>query len=399
MSSTRLVAGRPAGIHGARSGPPRSRPTWIEVDLGAVRRNVAALKRAAGTPLLLAAVKANGYGHGMVEVAKAALDGGADWLGVAMIEEAQQLRTADVTAPALLLNEPPTSAIPALLHACVTPVVYTPAFIEALAAHAGAVDGGPYSVHLKLDTGMRRVGVPEADWESVLRLAADTPQIRVQGLMSHFAVADEPDDPFTAEQARRFADGVSLARRLGMAPEIVHLANSAGAITGRGTGYDMVRPGIAVYGLDPGGGLAARIEVEPALTWWTQVSLVKQLQAGEAIGYGQTWTAPRDTTIATIPVGYGDGYRRRLSNVGAVVVAGRPAAVRGRVSMDQTLIEVPEGVRVAVGDEVALIGRQGAAAVTADDWAAWLDTITYEVTTAITARVPRVYLDTDARGN
>lgn len=393
MTRTHLTAGRPSAVTGARCGPPAHRPTWIEVDAATIRSNVAALKQVAGTPLLLAAVKANGYGHGLVTAARAAVAGGADWLGVAMIEEAEALRAADIVAPVLMLNEPPAAAIPGLLRACVTPVVYTPAFVDALAAHARATDGGPFAVHVKLDTGMRRVGVPEADWQPVLRRVAATPEVRVQGLMSHFAVADEVDDDFTDAQVRRFAEGLALARDLGLDPAITHLANSAGVIRGRGTTAEMVRPGIAVYGLDPGGGLAAAAGVRPALTWWTRVSLVKRLQAGEAIGYGLTWTAPHDATIATLPVGYGDGLRRRLSNVGAVVVGGRRAPIRGRVSMDQTLVEVPDGVDVAIGDEVALIGTQGGQSVTADDWAGWLDTITYEVTTAITARVPRVVVD------
>ena len=393
MTATRLVHGAPAGDTGSRAGPPGHRPTWIEVDLEAIRRNVAALKGVSRAPQLLAAVKADGYGHGLILAAEAAVRGGADWLGVALIEEGQALRDAGITAPILMLNEPPAAAIPAMLAADVTPVVYTPAFVDALDASVRRSGRDAVPVHLKLDTGMRRVGAPEADWEGVLRHAGAAKSIRVQGLMSHLAVADRPDDPFTAEQATRFAGGVELARRLGITPEIVHLANSAATLTNPDLHHDMVRPGIAVYGLDPGAGVGRTVGLTPALTWWTRVSLVKRVAAGESIGYGHVWTATSDTTIATLPVGYGDGFRRALTNRGEVVLRGRRAAVCGRVSMDQTLVAVPDGLPVAVGDEVALIGRQGDAQVTADDWATWLDTINYEVTTAITARVPRVYLD------
>ena len=393
MTATHLVSGRPSGVRGSRAEPPLHRPTWAEIDLGAIRRNVAALKTVSRARLLLAAVKADGYGHGLIPAARAALQGGADWLGVAMIEEAERLREDGIDAPVLVLNEPPAAAIPPLLEAQATPVVYTRTFIDALDAYVRQAGAAPYPVHIKLDTGMRRVGAPDADWEDILRHVAGASGLHVQGLMSHLAVADDPSDPFTAQQAARFARGVELAASLGIAPEIRHLANSAATMTRADCHYDMVRPGIAMYGLDPGDGLIDGFGLVPALSWWTRISLVKRVRAGEAIGYGQVWTAERDTTIATVPVGYGDGLPRRLSNVGEVVVGGRRARICGRVSMDQTLVAVPEEVGVAIGDEVALIGGQRSARVTAENWAAWLDTINYEVTTTITGRVPRVYLD------
>lgn len=389
MTVARLQAGSPAGVRGARAAPPRHRPTWVEVDVDAITRNVAALKARSTAPLLLAAVKADGYGHGLLDTARAALAGGADWLGVALVEEAEDLRAGGFRDPVLMLNEPPVSAIPAMIAADVTPAAYTPAFVSALDDHARAAGRGPVSIHLKLDTGMRRVGVPEADWEDALRRLRDARHVHVQGLMSHLAVADDPQDPFTAEQAAAFARGVDLAERMGLRPEIRHLANSAGTIA-TGEHWDMVRPGIAIYGLDPGQGLADGLGLARALTWWSQVSLVKRIAAGDAVGYGQAWTAPRDTTIATVPVGYGDGLNRALSNVGEVVLAGRRVPIAGRVSMDQTLLAVPDDLDVAIGDEVALIGRHGDVEVTADDWAGWLDTINYEVTTTIGPRVPRV---------
>ena len=393
MTATHLLSSSGSVGRGSRTEPPHHRPTWVEVDTAAIVHNVARLKSTARAPLLLAAVKANGYGHGIVEAATAAIRGGADWLGVALVEEAEALRTAGVDVPVLALNEPPVAAIPAMVAAGVTPVVYTATFVDALADHARHTGNRPLSVHVKLDTGMRRVGVPEADWEDALRHVRDAEGIRVEGLMSHLAVADDPADPYTAEQATAFARGVELARRLGIYPDITHLANSAGTLSVPDHHYDMVRPGIAVYGLDPGDGLADQLGLLPALTWWTRVSLVKRVVAGEAIGYGRVWTAERDTTIATVPVGYGDGLRRALTNVGAVVLRGRRVLIAGRVSMDQTLLAVSDAGEVAVGDEVALIGSQDGEQVTADDWARWLGTINYEITTTIGARVPRVYIE------
>jgi alanine racemase len=399
MSGAHLLTGSPSAIRGSRAEPPGYRSTWVEVDTDAIAGNVAALKSAASAPLLLAAVKANGYGHGIVEAGVAAIRGGADWLGVALVEEAEVLRGEGITAPVLVLNEPTIAAIPAMLAAGATPVAYTPEFVNALDVHARRTGDGPFAVHLKLDTGMRRVGLPEADWDDALRHVRDATGVRVQGLMSHLAVADDPGDPYTAEQTTAFARGVELAARLGIRPEIVHLANSAGTLTIPEHHYDMVRPGIAIYGLDPGEGLTDGLGLTPALTWWTRVSLVKRVVAGESIGYGRAWTAERDSTIATVPVGYGDGLTRALTNVGAVVLRGRRVLISGRVSMDQSLLVVPGAgpePPVAVGDEVALIGAQGEARVTADDWARWLGTINYEITTTIGARVPRVYLQADA---
>lgn len=388
---TRITSGGSlAGDRRVASAPPSSRPTWVEVDLDAVRENVAALKAQAAAPALMAVVKADGYGHGMVPVARAALAGGADVLAVALVEEGEGLRAAGIDAPVLLLAEPPVDAVPAVLAARLTPAVYSAEYADALDA-AGRERGEPVAVHVKLDTGMRRVGVPQADWEDALRRVRDAGGLRLEGLWSHFAVADEPDHPFIARQAVEFRRGLDVARRLGLEVPIAHLANSAGTLHLHDDHHDMVRPGLAVYGLSPAPGLADGVPLRSALSWYSRLSLVKRVAAGEAVSYGLRWTAPQETTVGTVPVGYADGLTRALTNRGRVLLRGRPVPLVGTVCMDQCCVDAGDDPAES-GDEVVLLGRQGAAEVTADDWAALLGTINYEVVCGIGRRVPRVYL-------
>ncbi|MBW3602120.1 MAG: alanine racemase, partial [Actinobacteria bacterium] len=331
-----------------------------------------------------------GYGHGMAPAARAALRGGADWLAVALVEEGRGLRDAGVTAPVLVLTEPPSGAVPAMLDADLVPTVYTPAFTGALDA-AGRERDRPVAVHLLLDTGMRRAGAPQADWEDALRRVRDAPGLRLQGLWSHLAVADEPGHPFTDHQAAEFRRGLDLARSLGVTPQIAHLCNSAGTLDRHGDHHDLVRPGLAIYGLEPAPGIAAPTALRPAMSWYSQLSLVKRLAAGEAVSYGLRWAPDRETTLGTVPAGYADGVSRLLSNVGRVLVRGRRVPIVGSVTMDQFLVDAGDS-GAGVGDEVCLIGAQGGQRVTADDWARWLDTINYEVVSTVGRRVPRVYL-------
>jgi alanine racemase len=366
----------------------------VEVDLGAIAANVAALKAQASAPRLMAVVKADGYGHGMVPAARAALAGGADWLAVALVEEGEALRAAGIAAPVLVLAEPPAAAAGAILAARLTPAVYTATFVAALDAAAERA-GRVLDVHLKLDTGMRRVGVPEYDWDDALRRLRDARHLRLQGLWSHFAVADEPEHPFIAEQAEAFARGLALAERLGMRPALAHLCNSAATLRLPEHHHDMVRPGLAVYGLEPAPGLAGQVSLRPALAWRSRMSLVKRVAAGEAVSYGLRWTAERDTVVGTVPAGYADGVPRALSNRGRVAVRGRLLPMVGTVCMDQFLVDAGD-LDVRPDDEVVLLGRQGSVSVSADDWAGWLDTINYEVVCRIGRRVPRVYRPDEA---
>lgn len=370
--------------------PPHARPTWAHIDLDAVAGNAAALRRVAPDSQLMAVVKADGYGHGLLPVARAALAGGAQWLAVALVEEGRALREAGVTAPVLLLTEPPLAAISALVAADLTPTVYTPTFLQALDAAVRGRGGPPVAVHLKLDTGMRRVGAPESDWPQVLDLLTKLEGLRVAGVWSHFACADEPGHPSIVRQSRAFRDGLQLVRARGFAPDLVHLCNSAGTLTRPPDHHDLVRCGIALYGLDPGDGLTAGVGLRPAMRWVSQVSLAKRVTAGEAVSYGHAWTAPRDVNVGTVPAGYADGVTRTLGGLGEVVVRGRRRPIVGRVCMDQFLFAAADD-EIAAGDEVVLIGAQGDAAVSADDWAAWLHTINYEIVCTVGTRVPRVY--------
>lgn len=380
--------------------PPNHRPVWAQIDLQSIRDNVRVLRRHAAGAELMAVVKANGYGHGAVPVARTALEAGATWLGVAMIEEGLELRQAGIDAPVLVLSEPPPEAAGALLSAGLTATVYTQRFAEALdeaardrAAGDGAARDRAARVHVKLDTGMHRVGAPEEQWGTLLTAIASLPDVHVEGLWSHLAVGDEPDNDFTVIQQERFARGVGMARDVGLDPQILHLANSAGTTVFPSTHQDLVRTGIALYGLEAAPGIALE-GLRPALSLRSRLSLVKPLARGESVSYGRRWTAEQDTVIGTVVGGYADGIRRGLTNIGAVWINGRRCRVAGAVCMDQFVVDLGPDATEQAGEDVWLIGGPGPDAVTAADWAAWLDTITYEVTCGIGSRVPRVHLNT-----
>jgi alanine racemase len=387
MSATQLGSQHASDSLSART----HRPTWVEIDLDAIAANAAVLCRVAAGRALMAVVKADGYGHGAVPVARAALRGGARWLAVALVEEGLQLRAAGITAPVLLLTEPPVTAIGALLDVGLTPTVYSPAFITALDAAARRRGGSPLEVHLKLDTGMRRVGVPEAHWHEVFTLLGNVVGLRVSGLWSHFACADEPGHPSIERQTTLFRAGIAAAREHGLAPHLLHMCNSPATLTRPQDHFDLVRCGVALYGLDPGDGLIGTLPLRPALRWVSRVSLVKRVAPGQAVSYGHRWAAATDSTIATVPAGYADGVNRRLGGLGAVLAGGKRRPIVGRVTMDQLLFDAGDD-EIAVDDEVVLIGVQDEVAVTADDWAAWLDTINYEIVCTVGPRVPRVYV-------
>jgi alanine racemase len=369
------------------------RPVWAEVDLDAVRANVRTLADLAAPAALMAVVKADGYGHGAVPVARAALDAGASWLGVALVEEGAELRAAGIDAPILVLSEPPPAAAPTVVGLGLTPVAYTPVGIEALAkavAHADTAD--PLPVHLKVDTGMHRVGCMVDDAQALAESIAGRDELGLEGVLTHFAVADEPDNPYTAQQLDRFDRVLGALRDAGVAFDMVHAANSAGLlVVGDRARFDLVRCGIAVYGVPPAPGLAGRVPLRPAMVLKARVSHVKALAAGARLSYGLRYTMPRDGSVATVPIGYADGVPRALSAMGGeVVVRGRRHPIAGTVTMDQFMVDVGDAP-VAVGDEVVLLGRDGEAEVTADEWADRLGTINYEIVCGIGRRVPRTY--------
>lgn len=366
------------------------RPTWADIDLNAVAHNVRALRDHSAGASVCAVVKADGYGHGAVPVGRAAIEAGAEWLAVALVEEGRLLRDAGLRCPILLLSEPRPLEMVEVVAYDLTPTVYSG---EGLAAAAAAANQRAITldVQVKIDTGMGRVGIAPDEAVALARAIDDKPSLRLSGLWTHCAVADAPDDPFTSEQLDRFDAAVAAVKDAGIDVPMVHAANSAVALAHPRGRYDMVRCGIAVYGIAPSPALADELDLRPALTLRSQVSYVKRVAAGERISYGRTWAAPRETTIATVPIGYADGIRRRAGAVGAeVVVAGRRHPIVGTVTMDQLMVDCGDH-EVRSGDEVVLIGSDGAATVGADEWAGWLDTIGYEVVCDIESRVPRRY--------
>lgn len=368
------------------------RATRAEVDLGAIRHNVGALAAAVAPAALCAVVKADGYGHGSIAVGTAALEAGARWLAVALVEEAAVLRKAGVTAPILLLSEPRPTDVAAAVRYDLRTTVYTREGLARLAGAATAA-GATVKVHVKANTGMNRVGAAPEDVLDLIEHATSMTGIEVEALWTHCAVADEPANAFTDEQLDRFDALVGRLDARGLRPPLLHAANSAVAIDHARGHYDLVRAGIACYGLDPSPALRGRLPLRPALSLRAEVSFVKRVPAGEAVSYGLRAFALSDTVVATVPIGYADGVPRALGAVGGVVLIGGSARpIIGTVTMDQLMVDCgPEG-DVAVGDEVVLLGAQGAATVEAADWAAATGTIAYEIVCGIGPRVPRWYV-------
>lgn len=380
-----------------------TRWAWVDVDLDAVRHNVAHLRSVVAPSELWAVVKADGYGHGAVEVASAALEAGAQGLCVALVAEGIELRVAGIDAPILVLSEQPVDAADDIVRYRLMATVYTVAFVEALAATARArrVDGVP--VHLKIDTGMQRVGVPvEGVVDVASALEAHGPTLVLVGVFTHLAMADEPAERFNHTQLARFDVGLtelsSFLEKCKPAKTrlLVHAANSAGALAHPAARRSFVRAGIAIYGISPGHGVDSLCsQLRPALSLKARISHVKPVVAGSSISYGQRHTFETDTIVATVPIGYADGVPRRLFEVGGhVLIGGTRCSIVGVVTMDQLMVDCGRlGDAVAVGDEVVLIGEQdgpdGAQRIRAEDWADSLGTIGYEIVCGIGGRVPR----------
>lgn len=364
---------------------------WAEVDLGAVARNVRTLKALLGLDtMFMAVVKSDGYGHGALDVARAALAAGADRLGVATVQEALRLRAGGLTAPVHLLAEAPPASASLLVERDVTPTVFSRAFAVAL-AEAAERQGRAVPFHLKVETGMNRIGVRAEDAVEFLESLRGLPGLRLEGVFTHFATADVPGDWEFEKQAERFARTIADLRDAGIDPGIVHAANSPATILHPEVHYGMVRCGVAIYGLHPADSTHGVIELEPALAIKARVTRVARLAMGEGVSYGFAWHAPAPTTIATLPVGYADGVRRGLSGQMHVLIGGRPCRQVGRICMDQLMVEVPRGLQVDVGDEAVLIGRQGRETLSIEQQAALVSTIDYEIACGYGARLERAY--------
>jgi alanine racemase len=369
----------------------RGHSVWAEVDLGAIRHNIRVLGDAAAGAEVMGVVKGYAYGHGNPESAKAMLEGGATRLGVARVAEGIHLREAGVEAPIHVFTEPPYEAAATMIDNDLTPTVYTERFARALSDAAGG-SARRVPVHLKLDTGMHRVGLLADDLPDALQTLRGLDGISIEGAWSHLAVADVPDHPFTRKQRELFEELLGQIERAGVNLKYRHLANSAATIAHPDTHFDLVRCGIAAYGLWPSPDVMGTIDLRAALALRARVNMVKEVPAGEAVSYGLNYELKEASRIVTITAGYADGYDRRLSGRSDVIIDGQRHRVSGTVCMDQFMVDVGDD-RVETGAVATLIGDDGHEGISAEELALHIGTINYEVTTRIPSRVPRVFLN------
>jgi alanine racemase len=368
------------------------RPTQAIVNLSYLEHNIKALRGELqpGTKFM-AVVKANAYGHGAVEISKVSLDCGADYLGVALIEEGQLLRERGINAPILVFGGMFDGYAPVLIQHNLVATVSSIRSLKSIQDEAKSV-GKIHPIHIKVDTGMNRIGIKnETQLRELLQFAQGCKNILVEGLYTHFAVSEKPDESFTLLQGELFKRMAIIAKGMGFSP-ILHASNSGGIVNYLEFQFDMVRAGISMYGYRPGGYPIGHPKLQPVLSWKSAVNCVKDIQPGETISYGRTFTAKKPMKVATIPIGYGDGYKRCLSNKGAVLIHGKRAPIIGIICMDLSMCDVTEIPDVNAGDEVVLLGKQNTAVIDADEMASWADTISYEILLSISNRVPRHYV-------
>jgi alanine racemase len=368
----------------------------IVVDLGAIRHNVRTLRDLVAPAAMMAVVKADGYGHGIVESARAARQGGADWIGVATVPEALALREAGDEGPLLCWLTLPADVEDGSLARAIERGVDLTAYTVAELDQIVVAGEGP-RIQLKVDTGLSRGGAALADWPVVVERAAEherNGRARIAGVWSHFACSDEPDHPANDAQQQRFEQALQRARDAGLRPEVTHLANSAAAILRASSRYDVVRVGLASYGLDPAPDVPHGTDLRAAMTVRAPLAMSKAIAAGEGVSYGHAWVAREDTTVGLVPVGYGDGVIRHGSNVLEVAVDGVRRPVRGRVCMDQVVVDL-RGELPEPGAEVVLFGPGDHGEPTAQEWAVACGTISYEIVTRMGGRLQRRYEGTD----
>ncbi|MBM3129843.1 MAG: alanine racemase [Chloroflexi bacterium] len=376
------------------------RPAWVEVNLSVIESNTRRLVDITRGAEVMAIVKANAYGHGAVEVSRAALRGGARWLGVVALGEALELRRANITAPILVTGYTPPDWTRAAVENDVTLTVFTLDGARALADAARALNTNA-RMHLKVDTGLSRLGVLPEDAVAFARAVNALSNVEIEGVYTHFAVSDTPDafgvigagDVFTQTQLTIFRDVLRALAGAGIRPRYRHCANSPAALRMPDARFDLVRSGILICGLDPDPQVPRPPGFVPALAFKTQVAHVKPVAAGAYVGYGDAFRAPRALRVAIVMVGYADGYRRKLANNGAVLIRGARAPIIGRVCMDQCFADVTEIADAQAGDQVVLIGKQGAEEIRAEEIAEWMGTNNYETVTTISARVERRYVE------
>jgi alanine racemase len=356
------------------------RPTYAEIDLGAVAHNVRLFKELIAPSKVCAVVKADAYGHGDVPVAGAAVDAGAECLAVALVEEGVRLREAGISAPILLLSQPGPEGVPDIVRWELTPTAYSLSFLQALSAA-----GTDLEVHVKVDTGMHRVGAPPSELSALIDAIKRDDHLRLGGLWTHFPVADG-DPVYTRKQIEAFDEAVE-----GLEAPMFHLANTAGAALFSESRRDLCRIGLGIYGLHPCDETRGVVDLVPAMRVVTHVSHVQRLAAGERPSYGRRRLLEEESTVVTAPIGYADGYARGLSDSASVLIGGKRFPLAGTVTMDQIVIDVGDEA-VGVGDEVVVLGYQHDEEFGADEWANTLDTIAYEVVCSIGPRVPRRYL-------
>lgn len=370
------------------------RPVHAEIDLSRIASNVQALKRVVGPGCkIMAVVKADGYGLGAPWVASAALEGGASWLGVACVDEGVQLRRWGYSGPVLVMSYVPPEEAETAVRNSLTLVLHSAGTARALeeAAAALCLGAGEVPVHIKVDTGLGRYGCTPGEFLPLARTLQRLPHLRLQGLMTHFADADSPDLSFAYRQLERFNSVRREAEEHGIRFELVHAANSAAALSMPEARFDMVRSGILLSGHLPARHLRDRIEVQPAICLYSRLARVYRAEEGSTVGYGRTWACADTALVGLVTIGYADGYRRAFSNRAEMLVRGRRVPVVGRVSMDQVCVDLTCVEGAAEGDEVVILGKQGAEEITADELASYADTISYEVLTGLSARLPKHY--------
>lgn len=366
------------------------RPTLAEVDLAAIRHNIREIRSAVGSHVnLTAVVKANAYGHGAVPVSRAALKSGADSLAVAIPEEGAELRAAGLSAPIFILGLTLPDQAELIADNDLIASVSTKESIAAL-AEAGRRRNRPARVMLKVDTGMHRIGVSPEKTEEFLQLIAASPGVEAAGTFTHLADADAADKEYAFKQLARFQ---AVTEKLSHRLEFLSAANSATIIDLPDGRFNMVRPGIILYGLPPSGEMHNALDLRPAMQLKTRIAYIKQVPVGSPISYGCTYTTDRETYLATLPIGYADGYSRHLSSKGEVLIGGKRRPVVGRVCMDQIIVDLGPVCDAAIGDEAVLFGRQGDAEITVTELADLTGTINYELVCRVSARVPRVYVN------